>query len=113
EKGQNNIAFASLLQLGEAKACAELLVKTDRAPEAALFARTYAPSYAPTAARAWRDDLDGKNKPKIADMIVNPGDNPELFEEGWEAALAREEGCDAPEEKEEQPRGENEAEAEA
>ncbi|KAH7343226.1 coatomer protein [Rhizoctonia solani] len=46
EKGQNNIAFASLLQLGDAKACAELLVKTDRAPEAALFSRTYAPRLA-------------------------------------------------------------------
>lgn len=44
-KGQNNIAFASLLQLGDAAACVDLLVKTDRAPEAALFARTYAPRY--------------------------------------------------------------------
>ena len=43
EKGQNNLAFASLLQLGNAKACVDLLVKTHRAPEAALFARTYAP----------------------------------------------------------------------
>ncbi|QRW16534.1 coatomer subunit beta [Rhizoctonia solani] len=114
DKGQNNIAFASLLQLGDAKACAELLVKTDRAPEAALFARTYAPSYAPTAARAWRDDLDSHGKPKIADMIVNPSDNPELFEEGWEAALAKEEGRDMPDdEKEEQPHGENEDGVEA
>lgn len=46
-KGQNNLAFASLLQLGDAKACVEMLVKTDRAPEAALFARTHAPRYAP------------------------------------------------------------------
>ena len=44
-KGQNNLAFVSLLQLGDAKACVDLLVKTDRAPEAALFARTYAPRY--------------------------------------------------------------------
>lgn len=42
-KGQNNVAFASLLQLGDASGCVDLLVKTDRAPEAALFARTYAP----------------------------------------------------------------------
>lgn len=44
-KGQNNLAFASLLQLGDPKACVELLLKTDRAPEAALFARTYSPRY--------------------------------------------------------------------
>lgn len=42
-KGQNNIALAALLQLGDPKACVDLLIKTDRIPEAALFARTYAP----------------------------------------------------------------------
>ncbi|QRV88118.1 coatomer subunit beta [Ceratobasidium sp. AG-Ba] len=92
EKGQNNIAFATLLQLGDTKGCADLLVKTERAPEAALFARTYAPSYAPTAARAWREDLISKNKPKLADTIANPDENPELFEEGWDSALAKEVG---------------------
>ena len=43
EKGQNNLAFASLFQLGDTNACVDLLIKTQRAPEAALFARTYAP----------------------------------------------------------------------
>ena len=44
-KGQNNVAFACRLQLGETEKCVELLVKTGRAPEAALFARTCAPSW--------------------------------------------------------------------
>lgn len=43
KKGANNLAFATLFQLGDAKPCVDLLVKTNRAPEAALFARTYAP----------------------------------------------------------------------
>jgi hypothetical protein len=43
EQGQNNLAFAALLQLGDATACTDLLLKTHREPEAALFARTYAP----------------------------------------------------------------------
>jgi len=43
EKGQNNLAFATRFQLGDADACVDLLVKTQRAPEAAMFARTYAP----------------------------------------------------------------------
>ena len=42
EKGQNNLAFAILLQLGYSTACVDLLTKTQRAPEAALFSRTYA-----------------------------------------------------------------------
>jgi coatomer subunit beta' len=45
EKGQNNLAFATLLQLGDKKGCVDLLVNTQRVPEAALFARTYAPRY--------------------------------------------------------------------
>lgn len=43
DKGENNLAFATLLQLGDAGACVELLIKTQRQPEAAIFARTYAP----------------------------------------------------------------------
>jgi coatomer subunit beta' len=43
--GQNNLAFAALLQLGvEGRELAtELLLGTGREPEAAMFARTYAP----------------------------------------------------------------------
>ena len=45
-KGQNNLAFACKLQLGDTEGCVDLLIKTERAPEAAFFARTYAPRYA-------------------------------------------------------------------
>lgn len=55
-----------------------------------MFARTYAPSKAPEAVQAWRTDLQAKNRPKIAAAIASPQENPELFEEGWSEALARE-----------------------
>ncbi|KII94541.1 hypothetical protein PLICRDRAFT_169285 [Plicaturopsis crispa FD-325 SS-3] len=89
EKGQNNLAFAALLQLGEPQPCVDLLIKTQRTPEAALFARTYAPSQTPKAVDAWRADLTAKGRPKIAAGIANPTDNADLFEEGWSDALAR------------------------
>ncbi|OBZ70384.1 Coatomer subunit beta' [Grifola frondosa] len=92
EKGQNNLAFASLLQLGDPNACVDLLVKTHRAPEAATFARTYAPSKVSEAVTAWRADLQAKKRPKLASVIADPSDHPELFEEGWEEALRRERG---------------------
>lgn len=44
QKGQNNLAFASLFQLGDADGCVDLLAKTQRFPEAAMFARTYTPT---------------------------------------------------------------------
>ncbi|KAF8876230.1 coatomer protein [Mucidula mucida] len=90
EKGQNNLAFATLFQLGDTKSCVDLLVKTGRAPEAALFARTYAPSQVSKAVDAWQGDLKSKDRPKVAASIAHPGTNPELFEEGWEQALAKE-----------------------
>jgi coatomer subunit beta' len=42
-----------------------------------------------------------KNKAKLAGTIANPADNPELFDEGWDAALEKE-----------QSRGEHVVEAE-
>ncbi|KIJ98527.1 hypothetical protein K443DRAFT_207234 [Laccaria amethystina LaAM-08-1] len=90
EKGQNNLAFATLFQLGDPVACVDLLIKTQRAPEAALFSRTYAPSQAPKAVQAWKTELVAKNRPKIAEAVADPSTKPELFEEGWEGVLATE-----------------------
>ena len=91
EKGQNNLAFAITLQLGDSPACIDLLIKTHRAPEAALFARTYAPSQAGKAVAAWKFELTEKNRSKIANTVADPTANSDLFEEGWEAVLAKEE----------------------
>lgn len=96
DKGQNNLAFATLLQLGDAKPCVDLLIKTHRASEAATFARTYAPTKAPEAIRAWRADLEAKKRTKLANAVADPTVNPELFEEGWEEALQRETSALAP-----------------
>ncbi|KAJ7203291.1 coatomer WD associated region-domain-containing protein [Mycena pura] len=84
EKGQNNLAFAILLQLGDSHACIDLLIKTQRAPEAALFARTYAPSQVPKAVVAWHADLEAKKRPKIAATVAHPKNHADLFEKGWE-----------------------------
>ncbi|KAI0076912.1 coatomer beta [Panus rudis PR-1116 ss-1] len=95
QKGQNNLAFAALLQLASTspaavQKCINLLIKTHRAPEAALFARTYAPSAVPEVVKVWKGELEEKKRGKIARRIADPSENPELFEEGWEEALKRE-----------------------
>ncbi|KAK7030725.1 coatomer subunit beta [Favolaschia claudopus] len=92
EKGQNNLAFAILFQLGDSSACVDLLIKTGRAPEAALLARTYAPSQGPKAVDAWHAELETKKRPKIAAGVAHPNKQADLFEEGWENALALEQG---------------------
>lgn len=88
--GQNNIAFASSLQLSDPTKLVQLLLSTDRAPEAALFSRTFAPSQTPKAVKAWRKTLEAQKKTKLANGIADPDEHPEEFNEGWEAALERE-----------------------
>ena len=38
----------------------------------------------------WKEELKARNRSKIADTIASPTTNPEVFEEGWEAALEKE-----------------------
>ncbi|KAF5363874.1 hypothetical protein D9756_000063 [Leucocoprinus leucothites] len=113
EKGQNNLAFAALLQLGQPEKCVDLLIKTGRAPEAALFARTYCPSKAHDAVTSWTTDLKTKKREKIASGIADPAVNPELFEEGWEKGLRREKGEGADEDEEEDDEESEEEEEES
>jgi len=48
-------------------------------------------SQAPKAVQAWKSELTSKSRTKIAAIVADPSSNPELFEEGWEEVLAREE----------------------
>ncbi|WWC89710.1 uncharacterized protein L201_004635 [Kwoniella dendrophila CBS 6074] len=80
EKGLNNIAFASYLQLGDSKNCIDILIQTDRLPEAAIFARSYNPSLVPEIVEKWKLNLDKENRSKISQTIANPKEDKELFE---------------------------------
>lgn len=98
-KGLNNIAFSALLQLQDTVGCVDLLISTERIPEAALFARTYAPSQVSRVVKAWKADLESKKRGKIAAGIADPEEDSELFE-NWTAALQAEEqgaGAEQPE----------------
>lgn len=56
-----------------------------------MFDRSPVYSQAPKAVQAWKSDLSAKKRSKIATTIADPATNPEMFEEGWEDVLAREE----------------------
>lgn len=70
-----------------------------------MFARTYAPSKVPEVVEAWKADLKGRNKPKIAERIADPRENPELFEEGWGGGSGGERSGSGEEEEEEKVNG--------
>jgi len=88
--GANNIAFAALWQMGDIEECTELLVKTARIPEAALFTQTYKPSFTAGVVRKWKDNLKESKKGKLSEAIGVPGEDEELFPE-WDEYLRLEE----------------------
>ncbi|KAJ1404091.1 WD40/YVTN repeat-like-containing domain superfamily [Sesbania bispinosa] len=66
EQGKNNVAFLCLFMLGKLEDCLQLLVESNRIPEAALMARSYLPT---------------------AESLADPEEYPNLFED-WQVALA-------------------------
>jgi len=84
--GANNIAFAALWQTGDIEECTELLVKTARIPEAALFTQTYKPSLTTEVVRKWKESLKENKKGKLSEAIGVPDEDEELFPE-WDEYL--------------------------
>ncbi|KAJ2962985.1 hypothetical protein NQZ79_g1994 [Umbelopsis isabellina] len=81
DKGSNNIAFAALLQLGATEEAIDLLIKTDRIPEAAMFARTYLPDHISRVVKLWKMDLEKNGRNKVAQSLADPENYPNLFPE--------------------------------
>lgn len=86
EQGKNNVAFVCLFMLGKSEECLQLLVDSNRIPEAALMARSYLPSKVSEIVQLWRNDLNKVNK-KAAESLADPEEYPNLFED-WQVALA-------------------------
>ncbi|KAJ1964375.1 Coatomer subunit beta' [Dipsacomyces acuminosporus] len=75
----NNIAFACYQSLRQADKCLDLLLRTDRIPEAALFARTYLPGKVEDIVPKWKALLQESGKHKAAEAIASPKDYANLF----------------------------------
>uniref|UniRef100_A0AC34QDL0 Coatomer WD associated region domain-containing protein n=1 Tax=Panagrolaimus sp. JU765 TaxID=591449 RepID=A0AC34QDL0_9BILA len=50
----DNVTFMSRLLLGDIDGCLNVLIESDRLPEAAFFAHTYCPSKVPSIVSRWR-----------------------------------------------------------
>lgn len=68
----------SFFILGEVERCFELLLDTNRIPEAALLSRTYLPSQISRAVTLWREDLKQVSE-RAAASLADPTDYPNLF----------------------------------
>ncbi len=76
--GKTNVGFVAYLLTGNVEKCAEILISTNRLPEAALFARTYLPSRIDEIVALWKKDL-AKVSETAAQSLASPASNPELF----------------------------------
>lgn len=88
EKGKINVAFVCLFMLGQLEECLQLLVESNRIPEAAFMARAYLPSKVSEIVKLWRNDLKKINQ-KAAESLADPEEYPNLFPD-WQWALEAE-----------------------
>lgn len=85
DSGKNNISFLSNFLLGDVDKCLEILIKTDRVPEAAFFARAYAPSKISYVVKLWKEKLSAVSE-KAGQSLADPEQYENLFP-GYREAL--------------------------
>jgi len=76
--GKINVAFLSNFITGGKNECLELLIDAGRLPEAAFFARTYAPSQVSRVLSLWKTHLAATNK-KASEGLADPNQYDNLF----------------------------------
>lgn len=78
EHGKHNISFLSMFLLGDLEKCLDILINTNRLPEAAFFARTYIPSKISHVVQLWRTELAKINE-KAGQSLADPAQYENLF----------------------------------
>jgi len=76
--GAANISCLCYLLLGDAMGALSVLIKANRLPEAAFFARTYCPSELSNVVKQWKTDLALVNQ-AVSDSLASPSEYPDLF----------------------------------
>ncbi|KAK5868264.1 hypothetical protein PBY51_009294 [Eleginops maclovinus] len=87
--GKTNVAFLTYFLQGRLDKCLDLLIATDRLPEAAFLARTYLPSHVSRVVKLWKQSLSKVNQ-KAADALADPSQYSNLFPGLQQALLAEE-----------------------
>ncbi|KAI4815325.1 hypothetical protein KUCAC02_005474 [Chaenocephalus aceratus] len=87
--GKTNVAFLTYFLQGRLDKCLDLLIATNRLPEAAFLARTYLPSHVSRVGEAVEGEpLEGQQK--AADALADPSQYSNLFPGLQQALLAQE-----------------------
>jgi len=76
--GRSNVSFLAYFITGQIEECIQLLIDTNRIPEAGFLARTYMPSMISGVLELWKEDLKTVNE-KAAEALADPARYPNLF----------------------------------
>lgn len=87
EKNMNNVSFLSNFILGDKEKSLEILIQTNRLPEAAFFARTYLPSQVSRVIKLWKEG--NAQHDKTTQALADPNDYDNLFP-GFQESLKAE-----------------------
>lgn len=82
--GKNNVSFLTYFLMGNLQKCLQILIDTDRIPEAAFFARTYMPSEVSRIVELWKN----LSKDKTGQSLADPAQYPNLFPKHTDALKA-------------------------
>merc|ERR1712176_1443224 len=73
-----NVAFNILFYLGDIKKCIDLLLETDKIPQAAMLSRAYCPSKVEEITKIWKEKLQTIS-PSAANALGSPQTHPDSF----------------------------------
>ncbi|KAK5646456.1 hypothetical protein RI129_004920 [Pyrocoelia pectoralis] len=85
---KHNIAFLAYFMLADLHKCLDILISTDRVPEAAFFARSYLPDQISRVVKLWRQKLSAINQ-KAGQSLADPEQYENLFPALNEAIAAQ------------------------
>ena len=71
QAGKHNVSFLSYFMLGDLDKCLQILLDSNRIPEAAFFARTYLPSEISRIVEMWKEQLSKVNE-KAGQSLADP-----------------------------------------
>lgn len=77
-ENKHNIAFLAYFMLSDLPKCLEILISTDRLPEAAFFARSYLPDQISRVVKMWKEKLTSINE-KAGQSLADPENYENLF----------------------------------
>jgi len=70
-EGFNNVAFSCYFQLNNVSKCLDILVKSNKIPEASLFCRTYCPSKLEEVLGQWNQKINLLDNSNRTSKVIN------------------------------------------